>query len=996
MSDYGFRTRNPLCFFILVGFLFFVAGCGETTHGPPYAPEEAVSTLEVAEGFRVELFASEPLLRDPVAIEVDEQGLVYVAEDPGYQELNSGKGQVSVLIDTDGDGYPDESTVFADDLDSPRGVMRWKEGLLVTDAPEVYYFEDTDGDYVADERRVVLTGFGNSNPQLGVNTPLYGPDNWIYLAHRYTNDNPRFADEPETDRNLAGDIRFRPETKEIEALSVRTQFGHTFDQWGRRLSSSNSNHIFQEIIAARYLARNPDLTVGSITEMISDHGAAAQVFPITENPEYQLFTDAGVMTSACGLTCYMGDLFPENYRGAAFVAENVHNLVHVDSLSGTGPALEASRMSEDREFLASTDSWFRPVNFYVGPDGALYVIDYYRDIIEQQRFLSEEVIDSGRLYSGSDRGRIYRVVPENADDPSWVSSLDLAGASTGDLVEYLDDPNIWWRRTAQRLLVDREDASARESLEALAGGNGSGVGQMHALWTLDGLGELSSSSIVDALNHPEAGVRENAIRLAELHLSEMPELADALLAMGDEPNDRVRFQLLATLGDIETERAQTLRQELLFGDLENRWMQIAGLSAADIHPMRLYQTALGRLTDRETMGRRTFFEQVSALIGARQNSSEIARVIQEVTSTSTDRSVWWRTGSIGGLAAGMRGKEWSESALIAERNLLLETFFENESTAVREAYLDVFEVLGLPEGSVRQSTIDRAVTIIPDRDHDAQLRADAIRLVAMGAVEPHEEMLRQLISSQAPAPVQAAAVEALGKLEAPRIADFLLSRWNLMTPEIRSLSIDVLMQSARGVRLLLGAIDEGTVQPSTVGRSRVKSLMLHDNPELQKRARTLLADRGRARQEVVDRYRQVLEQEGDRRAGQQIYARACARCHQLGGGGGVAFGPDLATVKNRSQEWLLTHILRPNKSIADGYEFWRINRLGGDAVEGIISSETASAVTVIQENGQEVTIARSQIQSMNAVGASAMPEGLEEQIDREEMADLLAYIKQGS
>ena len=479
------RPLRPAVCQLVPLVLALLLGCrseaGRPDGNPPYAPETALATFELAEGFRIDLVAAEPLVTDPVAMEVDEYGRLYVAEMPGYPLDTGGSGRIKRLEDTDGDGRPDRSTVFADGLTLPTGLMRWKNGLLVTDAPDVFYLEDTDGDGRADRKETILTGFARSNPQHNFNKPLYGLDNWIYLANngpiwwteRYAEafggrgEAVRFAARPDAaglgrnafDRNL----RFRPDTYEIETRSGNSQFGHTFDAWGHHFLLNNSHHHYHEVIAAPYLQRNPALAVRRATHDTPDHGAAATVYPITENPEHQLLTDRGVFTSAAGLTHYLGGAFPAPYDDASFVAEPVHNLVHADRIVPDGVTFSARRLLDGREFLASKDSWFRPVNFYVGPDGALYVVDYYRQIVEHPEWMDDETIASGDLQNGRDRGRIYRIAPAGLAAPSWLDEVPLGDAPTDTLVQALHHANAWWRTTAQRSRWPRPTPSARSA-----------------------------------------------------------------------------------------------------------------------------------------------------------------------------------------------------------------------------------------------------------------------------------------------------------------------------------------------------------------------------------------------------------------------------------------------------------------------------------------------------------------------------------------------------
>ena len=665
----------PLSLAPLAGALLATQG------GPPFTPEEALRSFRLADGFQIEIVAAEPLVADPVAMEVDENGRIYVVEMPGYPLDVSGSGRVVLLSDQDGDGRADHSTVFAEGLKLPTGVMRWKKGVLVTDSPEVWYLEDRDGDGRADVKEAVLTGFALSNPQHNTNGPLYGLDNWIYLANEGPVRTTRFADlfgdagsevhfparpdGPRLPPDAAGrNVRFRPDSGELEMLSARSQFGHAFDAWGHHFLVSNARPIYQEVVAARYLARNPALAVASITDQTPDYRLPAQVFPITRGPEFQLLTDVGLMTSASGLTWYLADLFPASYRNAVFVAEAAHNLVHVDTVRPEASTFRAGRMFADREFLASTDPWFRPVNFYVGPDGALYIIDYYRRILEHPEWMDEATSRSGELYAGRERGRIYRVTPTGTARAGWIDRLRLGEASVEELVRALDHPNVWWRRHAQRLLVERKPAQAVRGLERLAA-TGTPAGRVHALWTLEGLGRLQRGTIERALGDASAGVRENAIRLAELHLARTPALAGALLRVADEPDGRARLQLLLTLGDLAGEEAAAARRRLLFENVEDSWMQIAALSAREWGGLALLREATERLGDRETPVRRALLSRVGDILATVGSAEDVARGVEFVAARPEG---WVRTAALEGLRGGLRRPRPDGSDLAALRD----------------------------------------------------------------------------------------------------------------------------------------------------------------------------------------------------------------------------------------------------------------------------------------------------------------------------------------
>lgn len=984
--------------------------------GPPYGPREALETFRIADGFRIELFAAEPLVSDPVAMEVDELGRTYVVEMPGYPLDVSGSGRVILLQDTNRDGLPDKRVVFADGLRLPTGIMRWKQGVIVTDPPDVLYFEDTDGDGRADVKRQILTGFARTNPQHGMNTPIYGLDNWIYLANegpvrtiRYQalfGDAgteiyfPSHPDSPRLPPDANGrNVRFRPETRQLEMLSSRSQYGHTFDAWGHHFLNTNNRHLYEEVVPARYLSRNPAFAPATVIEHLPDYRLPADVFPITRNPEFQLLTDVGVMTAASGVTCYLADLFPPAYRGAAFVAEGAHNIVHADAIREHGPTFRASRMQEGREFLASTDAWFRPVSFYIGPDGALYVIDFYRKILEHPEWLDDRTAQSAYLYAGNDRGRIYRIVPAGSPPPSWADAVTLPNASSAELVRRLGDANIWWRRQAQRLLIDRAPRDAVMPLIDLAMANGNPVGRVHALWTLEGLHALDAAVIEAALRDPHAGVRENAIQLAELHLSEMPSLAASLLRMTPDESPPVRFQLLLTLGNLRTADAVAARERLLFAGVEDEWMQTAALSAAGWDPLELWQSAVTRLANEDTPGARALVAKIAGVAAASPDVRAQREIIRLVMDGAP--SAWWRAPTLEGLASGTRGDERRNPGREDDRALLAASLFSRKDAAVRAAALQLLEMLGLPSAPSSAALLTRAESLAGDSSADVQSRADAVRVLGLSDVTRYAPLLTSLLGRPEPATVQTAAVRVLAGMKGPQVATTFVDLWDRWTPAVRNEAARGLVREPGRIPILLDAIASGTIKPMEIERPLRVRLMMADDDRQRARARMLFAEltpvgaTSGAREQVLARYQAAATLSGDAERGRQVFTRVCSVCHQYRGEGGTAFGPDLGEVRNRLPGALLVDILEPNHSIADRYELWDVQLTDGSALAGVIGAETPASITFRLPGGGQTTVPRARIASMRASAVSAMPEGLEAQIDVRQMADLIAFIRGG-
>jgi len=989
--------------------LFLMPACRTGTADREKEAALALSTFELAPGFTMEMMAIEPLISDPVAMEIDEYGRMYVVEMHGYPLDKSGSGKVKLLSDTDGDGKMDKSVVFADKLVLPTGVLRWQKGILVTDAPNVLYFEDTDGDGRSDIRDTLLRGFALSNPQHNVNNPVLGMDNWIYLGHEpaitskmYTEEfgdtgsdiyYPGRVNSPKLPQNARGrSVRFRPDRGGLELLSSFTQFGQTFDPWGRHLLVHNANHIYHEVIGFPYLNRNPDLLVSDATQSISDHGAAAEVYPITQNPEHQIYTDVGVFTSSCGLTYYSGGLFPAPFDSVSFVAEPVSNIVHADLLRDKGASFTASRLYENKEFLASTDSWFRPVNMYVGPDGALYILDYYRQIIEHPEWMEDEVVKSGALYNGMDKGRIYRITPEGTSSASWTKGFKLGDASSEQLVEKLADPNGWYRRNAQRLLIDRQDKMVVPQLERMAENPGSPLGRLHALWTLEGMNTLSASMIKKALKDPVAGIRENVVRLSELYLAGEQDMLSALLVMKDDPDAKVRFQLLCTLGFSDAPQSANIIQHLLFKDIDDEWVQIAALSALSSRGTGLLQAVLNRYQPGNT-AYASLIERLSAMAAAGGNIEMVKSLIQNALRPVAKNKAGWQAPVLKGIAWGLRNGKVGASSLQKEQEALLQAALGNESFVSRGS-LEILKVIGLPSGAGAKTALENAQRIAENPGMPEQKRTEAVDFLVFGKAETYIDLFKTLISPKEPLPVQLAALRSLGKITDPSVGAFLLEKWPSLTGDLRDAAISALITSEDRAALLLDALENNKVEQSAIPWGMRVQLMAQANESLRDRARNLFTKEDKQNQAIIEQYRSSLTLKGGEKNGKEVFIKNCSVCHQIGERGGAPYGPDLGTIRNRRSESILADILNPNLSIADGYDIWIIELNSGENIQGLIATETPTAITVRMYGGTEMAIARKEIRSLKALGMSAMPAGLEKQISQQQMADLLAYIRQ--
>jgi putative membrane-bound dehydrogenase-like protein len=512
----------------------------------PLSPEQELATFQLADpDLRVELVAAEPDVISPVAIAFDTAGRMFVAEMMDYP-LGPEGGQIRCLEDRDGDGRFEAATVFAAKLPYPNGVLPWNGGVLVTAAPDILFLKDTDGDNHADERRVILTGFGKGNQQLRVNGLMWGLDNWVYGANGRSDGEVRGV-------SLRGhDFRFRPATGEFETLAGRSQFGLARDEWGNRFLSWNTTAVRHEVIPERYLLRNPNFSGTEGVFDITERGDSGEVFALTPVPLTFNKESTSHFNALAGLTIYRGD---------AHVGETLRNLVHRRRLVPDGPTFVAKRVERGKEFLASTDPWFHPVNFANGPDGALYIVDFYRQFVEHPHYVPEKLRDSQPWRTGAEHGRIWRIVNRKEEIQRRAPKLDQA--SPVELVAHLKDSNPWWRDTAQRLLVEER---ARETIPLLKTvlRETNPLPAVHALWILEELGALDDKLLAQATH-----TREHMVRIAERR-GFVPKV-------GGDP--RLDLQVILSLGEVEGEEALDRLAQLALKYSESRWHTLAVISS---------------------------------------------------------------------------------------------------------------------------------------------------------------------------------------------------------------------------------------------------------------------------------------------------------------------------------------------------------------------------------------------------------------------------------
>lgn len=550
---------------------------------PPKSPAEALASFRVRRGFRVELVAAEPVVVDPISFAWGADGRLWVVEMRDYPLGLDGHGQpggvVKVIEDADGDGRYDKAIPFLEKVAFPSSVMPWRQGVLVAAAPDLFYAEDTDGDGRADVRKVLFTGFNPGNQQHRLNGFEWGLDGWIYAANGDSGGTVKSIATGKTLSISGRDIRFRPDTGEIETVSAQTQFGRRRDDWGNWFGNNNPTWLWHVTLPEHYLRRNPQLAVKRVLHVLANYDDSTRVFPVSPtmvrpNQPWSL----NHVTSGCSPTPYRDDWFGREFATSVFASEPVHNVVHREVLEREGAGFSSHRAAgeEQSEFLASTDNWFRPITTRIGPDGALYLADMYRFSLEHPEWISPETLARLEVRAGEDKGRIYRVVPEGK---ARRSIPNLAAKNTRDLVAAMDSVSGWQRDTAQRLLVERADRSAHPALNALLAVTHAPQVRLQALATLGVLGALAPENILVALADPHPAVRCEALRQSEARAGTNEVLFAAVAASALDSDAAVRLQAAFSLGAWPPEKAEPPLRQLAARDGADELLRNAILSS---------------------------------------------------------------------------------------------------------------------------------------------------------------------------------------------------------------------------------------------------------------------------------------------------------------------------------------------------------------------------------------------------------------------------------
>jgi putative membrane-bound dehydrogenase-like protein len=950
----------------------------------PVTAQESLPLLQLADPrLKVELAAAEPQVLDPVAIAFDEKGRMWVVEmgdypngpKPGHPPLS----RIRLLEDRDGDGFYETAHDFRDQLLFATGIQPWRGGVIVTLSGRVVWMKDTDGDGRADVEETWFTGFSEQNPQLRANHPTFALDNRVYIANGLRGGdviarNSKWSAAARPLSISGRDFSFDPLRGTYAAVSGIGQFGTTFDDFGNRFVCSNRNPCQHVVLSDADLARTPWAAVPSVMQDVSPAGNDSHVYPLTRAWTTSNL-HAGQFTAACGVTIYRGDLLGNAYYGNSFTCEPTANLVHRDALEPDGATFRSRTADAGVDFLASRDEWFRPVNLANGPDGALYVVDMYRAVIEHPEWVPDELKHRPDERYGDDRGRIYRIVPVNfRREASGQTRSPINAASTSQQVALLDHPNSWQRETAARLLYERQDKSARGALEHLASGATRGQGRALALYVLDGLSQLSPRVVVKAMSDRDAGVRACALRLGRRWLANDQEIRKRLFQLAEnEPIARVRFEVALALGDVIGEpSAATALARLAIQDRPDEWARRAAATSLGRQGAVVLSQVI-RTLDSHAMPPQ---EVDATLVG------ELAEVAGATPGPSAARD-------------GFRSLERLIESAGRERHerALLLSGFNGLIRGVRRrgGSVDPKSIGISKERILRLEAIATQVAEQPDRPAERRDAIEVLRVTCDALKVP--AILTRLATSEPDQAVRLAALAALSSFSDPSIGRTVLENFGAEMPPVRRAILDVLLSETGRTRQLLDEVAARRISVAELDPSRTMALLHHRDTDVRKRAQTLLAAAIPAdRRKVIAEYQASLTLVSDAKRGREVFAKNCTACHRIGDLG-VSVAPDIGDSRTMTPAQILVDILDPNRKVDNNYFSYTAVTKEGKVYTGILATETTTSVTLRQQENKAVSLLRDQIEELRSNGVSLMPVGLEKNIDRQQMADVISFIK---
>lgn len=913
----------------------------------PLSAAEALQKLQVADGYRVEQVACEPLVSDPINIAFDLRGRAWVVEMGDYPEGGGLGGRIRILEDTDGDGIYDHAKTFLDRLEYPAGVFPWKDGAIIACAPEVFWARDRDGDDIPDGKEVLLSGFATGNPQHRVHGFTYGLDHRLHFGPGMEVRGVRSA-SGQTLNVIGADLCLDVDRGDAELVTGPSQFIRSQDDWGHWFGNDNMHPLFQYVVEHRYGLEKPRWSSVGYQQCYQP-ATAPVVYPLQRDSDRfnDLFT-ANRFTSACSEIVSRNAGLGQAMLGATLVCEPVHNLVSRARLEPLGASFRAIRFAEDenREWLRSDDAWFRPVRVENAPDGSVWVLDMYRRVIEHPEWIPEDWQARIDVRAGEGLGRIYRVC-ESSFQPQPIPNLEKLPVDA--IIALLKSPHAAQRELAQRALIFRQEPSSRTTLRQVLATSDSALQRLHALAVLRGVGWLTPEDLQATLKDREPKVVRMALRWAEdfpTHAWKTSLAQVAASPQARESSDLV-LQLLLTESRLHTGLDL---HSLLVQHGEDPWiLRAASLQDADQIDAYL----------RPGMGQgivpRSSAERLYLALLPYASPTLKQELLGTLAETAGTRPAWHFV-----LATNMASPAQDAKVLRAYQAILQDA----RHVAMEDG-----------ESLERRLAALRMLVVKTSREETQ----DVARLQSI-AVESREQAL------------VTTALEGLRKTRDPAVAADLIRAWKQLGPQSRANLLQHLVAERNWMIPLIDGLESGSLVYSDLDPMAVESMKRVQDPSLQVRVAKILADSQRDPSALIVDYLAQMPKQGHPTQGKTLFDRHCALCHR-DRGEQTAIGPNLATLKDWTDQAWLTSIMDPNRSVEARYRRTTVATDDGSLYIGILTGESEESLELVLSDGKRERILRSDIEVLRESNESLMPEGFGTFLTPTDSRHLLEYLR---
>ena len=972
--------------------------------GGPTAPEKAAAKLDLHPDFKISLAAAEPLITKPIAVDWDPSGRMWVAETPEYPNGRRGirneeapnawkdhgglipkagvqdrpaRDRISILIDENKDGRADRKQVFYEGLDLVTSFVFHRDGVIVSQAPDILWLRDTNGDGKADKVEKLYTGLGTFDTHAVINNLRRGFDGWIYATHGYSAGTVTSGDGSKNfGRINSGVVRFQPDGSAFEQFSSKG--GNT---WGLDIAWDNevlftqptSGDLLNHVVLPEYvLARGKSGNTASFHPIIK--GRRSNPVIKHENLAYVQIDVVGGFTASAGCAIYDGGTWPSDYQYSYFTTEPTINIIHHEAVKPERVTFAANKL-RDPEFIGGRDPWFRPIETRIGPDGALYILDFYNQaVIHNDTRGPKHNNVNAAIRPDRDHyfGRIWRVDHKQAKK---IDVPDLAKASESKLVKALEHPNRHVRMNAHRLLAEK--GSAPRSLRELAADRKKpAYARVHALW-------LAGAAPAGLLADAEPAVAKNALRVA----AQRNSADDGLIQALRHEDAGVRLAALLAVGSSSNPKVIQAAVDA-YPDLNDGWSQSALIAAADARPADYISAVFASPRSADLA---PLLGNLVRLAANKPDAGEMAARLVQRAASASDRL---KLAALESLATHLKSDvTWSPALDAAFQKML-----NSDNLDIAAASLPLLARWNESGNAAAKPLIAKLIAQLQRTDVSGE-QAERIvtSLVRSRALDANIlPQTAQLLGSSSPQGVQRRLVLALGETADPKAGQVLAAAFSKLQGELRDTAFAQLIKRADWASALVEQLKSGAVTLATLGPGNVFRLRTHSDKSVAERAGAVIDElRGpevKEKQALIAKLEPVVAKPGNTENGKQVFAQNCGVCHKINGEGRDV-GPDLTGMGVHGVHELLTHILDPNRFVEENYVATSIETKDDQVLDGIVARENRSGV-VLRNNISEIEVKTSDIKSRRSTGRSLMPEGFEA-LGEEALRDMLAYMGAG-